>query len=262
MKTFKLDHLNLAEDFLDVTSLSYLHFNTSNPGQFLNHCNSAYVLWKHQWVQTFCDLGVDKKLSSDDFLNRQLCGLFRGHQAIGFILYQHVNLKLNATLDSPYFNNYSDDLKTHQNTCNDQVFIISYMTIDGCWRKTNTNYSISELLISFVVVEFNFSEANRIIGYFRNNRSTNQIFYRHAGTFLSQKSAYNVEVDFAEIHKEKAHLSTKKDHAIVSLKLWEKFNNQKTKETTYGTEIRPQPRKNEQISPKPKKPRLEQQRYL
>jgi hypothetical protein len=246
---------------LDVTQLKYLHFNTSTPGQYINHCNSAYELWKTQWVKTFEELGVDKKLTSDDFLNRQLCGLFKNEEAIGFILYQNVDFNLNASYDTLYFHNYTSDLVRYQKIKKDQAFIISYMTLNPQWRKTATNFSISELLISFVVLEFNFSNAKRIIGYFRNNRSTNQIFYRHAGHFLSRKSAYNVDVDFAEIEIEKSHLSTQKDHAILSLKLWDIFQNtqqtQNKKETTHGTQISHQQQKHEFFSPKSASPGLE-----
>ena len=123
-----------------------------------------------------------------------------------------------------------------------------------------------DIKFSFVVLEFNFSNAQRIIGYFRNNRSTNQIFYRHAGRFLSQKSAYNVDVDFAEIEIEKSHLSTQKDHAILSLKLWEIFNTQNkyknTKETTHGTEISRRQQEYEFFSQKFTRNGLEQQSYL
>jgi hypothetical protein len=220
----------------DVSSLDYLCFETSRPNEYTAECNSAYLLWEKQWRQTFDDLGVEKKLLSDDFQNRILCGLFRNGTAIGFILYQNVNLKLFSACDSLYFSNYSESLKKYQQSTQDQVFIISYMTLNPDWRKTNTNYSISELLISFVVLEFNFSNADRIIGYFRNNRSTNQIFYRHAGKFLSQETAYNVQVDFAEIHKDDSQISDLKDHAVISLKLWQNFhNNQKQKENINGT---------------------------
>jgi hypothetical protein len=262
----KLDSLNFDKTTLDITKLQYLHFNTSNPLQYTDHCNSAYELWKHQWTNTFSELGVDKKLTSDDFLNRKLCGLFDKDRAVGFILYQNVDLKLNANYETLYFHNYTPDLVNHQKIKRDQVFIISYMTLNPQWRKTNTNFSISELLISFVVLEFNFSNAQRIIGYFRNNRSTNQIFYRHAGRFLSQKSAYNVDVDFAEIEIDKSHLSTQKDHAILSLKLWEIFHNnhrtRNTKETTHGTEISRRQQEYEFFSQKFTRNGLEQQSYL
>ncbi len=98
------------------------------------------------------------------------------------ILYQNVDLKLNASYETLYFHNYTPDLVNHQKIKRDQVFIISYMTLNPQWRKTNTNFSISELLISFVVLEFNFSNAQRIIGYFRNNRSTNQILFNFEQT--------------------------------------------------------------------------------
>ncbi len=260
------DFQSIINETNDVTRLHYINFNTNNPGIYLNHCNNTYKLWKSQWQNTFSELGVEKKLFSDDFLNRQVCGVFSNEEPIGFILYNILDLKLSSAVDSFYFHNYTEDLVNYQILKKDKALVISYMTLNPKWRKQNTNYSISELLISFVVLELNFSDAQRVIGYFRNNRSTNEIFYRHAGKFLQKQSAYNVDVDFAEIHLGESHLSTQKDHAVLACKMWTSFKNEKTinpyKENTYGFKNSDQQRKNELISQFFSKPRLEQQEFL
>lgn len=221
---------------LDVTTLEYLNFSTSCPGQYLNECNHAYELWKQQWTDTFAELGVKKTLTSEDFLNRQICGLFKDGKAIGFLLHHELNLNLSSALDSNYFQSYPSSLKDYQKTKNDNVFIVSYMTTNPDWRKSKTNYSISELLLSFAVIEFSFTKSNRILGYFRNNRSINNVFYRHSGRYLCTEIAHNIEVDFGEIYQTEASLSEYKDHAVVSLKLWENFYNKKQMEKNNGTQ--------------------------
>lgn len=252
----------VASTLLDVSQLTYLNFNTSTPGKYLNECNSAYDLWKKIWLYTFSELGIEKKLTSEDFLNRQVCGLFKDGVAIGFLLHQNLNLQLSSALDNNYFQSYSELLKNYQKIKTDQVFIVSSMTIDPEWRKIKTNYSISELLLSFSVLEFNFTDADRILGYFRNNRSINEVFYRHAGHFLCRDMAHNVEVDFGEIYRDESHLSEMRDHAVISLKLWENFYNQTKQEITHGTKKYFTSRKNEYPRQQFSFSKMEQQRFL
>ncbi len=246
------------EPIMDVTNLEYLNFNTSNPGQYFTECNSAYELWKKIWLFTYSELGIQKKLTSEDFLNRQICGLFNNGNAIGFLLHHQLDLKLSSALDSNYFDSYPDQLKQYQITKNDSVFIVSFMTINPDWRKSVTNFSISELLLSFAVLEFNFTKSKRILGYFRNNRSINDVFYRHAGKFLCKDIAHNIEVDFGEIYQHESHLSEFKDHALISLKLWQNFKNKQKKESTHGITQYLAKRTAHTISPKFSFPRLEQ----
>jgi hypothetical protein len=211
----------------DVTKLKYLSFNTSAPGLFQPQCQSAYLLWKQQWQSTFKELGTEKSLTSDDFIDRELCGLFDDEKVIGFILYKFMDLRLLSSLDSLYFKNYPDALLARNKNLNDPIMIMSYMTLDPTWRKSNTNFSISELLIGFIILHQNTSHSQRVIGYFRNNRSTNEIFYRHSGQFLMRHTAYNVDVDYAETDTKKSTLSSRSNHALLTFKLWTEFYNQR-----------------------------------
>lgn len=211
----------------DVTKLKYLSFSTSAPGAYQHHCQSAYLLWKQQWVETFKELGTSKKLTADDFIDRELCGLFDGDKAVGFMLYKCMDLSLSSTLDAVYFANYPSSLITRNRNFNDSVMIMSYMTLDPAWRKANTNFAISELLIGFIVLILNTSRSQRALGYFRNNRSTNEIFYRHSGQFLLRDTAYNVEVDYGETDAKKSTLSSFSSHALLNLNLWNEFYTQR-----------------------------------
>ncbi|MEQ1724161.1 MAG: hypothetical protein ABL930_13390, partial [Pseudobdellovibrio sp.] len=129
------------------------------------------------------------------------------------------------------------------------------------WRKQNTNYSISEILVGFVTLRLKFSNADRMVVCLRNNRKINEIFYRHGGELIQRSSAFNVEVDFSEMYKESAQLSEWKDHAVLTSKLWLNFLNKHRGEKNELTRsIKPQ--RNEPISRPIQKTRLEQQEIL
>ncbi|MFZ3231023.1 MAG: hypothetical protein WA160_12515 [Pseudobdellovibrio sp.] len=217
----------MAHSLKDVFKLSYVTFNTSNPGIYSEHCHSAYQLWKKQWTITFKELGTEKLLTSDDFIDRELCGLFDGHKAIGIVLFKFMDLKYKSTLDTAYFKNYPTSLLERNYDLNDTIMVMSYMTIDPLWRKLYTNFSVSELLFGFLILNLNCSKSARAICYLRNNRSTNEIFYRHSGTFLESTTAYNVAVDFAEADSSTSTLSTFQCHALLNLKLWNNFYQQR-----------------------------------
>lgn len=240
---------------LDVTKLNFLNFNTTNPGLYQAQCESAYSLWKNQWIETFGELDQSRKLTSDDFIDHELCGLFDGEKAIGFMLCKFMDLGRMATFDLLYFKNYPKALIERNKTLKDPIMIMSFMTLEPAWRKSFTNFSISELLIGFMILRLNASTAKRAVGYFRNNRATNEIFYRHEGEFILQDRAYNVDVDYAEARPDVATLSSFSSHALLTLKLWNAFYNQRRKSN--DLERSPTPRQSEQISRRVPEPTLE-----
>ena len=247
----------ITAERLDVTKLIYLNFNTSDPGIHEKACESAYSLWKNQWIETFSDLDKTRHLTSDDFIDHELCGLFDGDKAVGFMLCKFMDLRLKSTFDILYFKNYPKSLIERNKTLQDTIMIMSFMTLNPAWRKSFTNFSISELLIGFMVLRLNVSNSKRAIGYFRNNRSTNEIFYRHSGRFLLQDKAYNVEVDYAETDPQTSTLSSFSSHALLNFKLWNEFYyNQRRK--TYELERGPAPRQSEQTGRRIPEPTLDQ----
>ena len=246
----------ITEKRLDVTRLSYFSFNTSNPGIFQKHCKSAYSLWKNQWIETFSDLDKSRQLTSDDFIDHELCGLFDGEKAIGFMLCKFMDLSLKSTFDVLYFKNYPQPLVQRNGKLQDRILIMSFMTLDPAWRKSYTNFSISELLMGFIILRLNNSTSNRTVGYFRNNRSTNEIFYRHSGQFLLKDKVYNVDVDYGEADPLTSTLSSYSSHALLTLKLWNAFYNQRRK--THELERRLTPGQSKQVSRRISEPTLDQ----
>ena len=182
----------------------------------------CFRLWEKVWAETFLELEVDRKqIKSDDFLHRELGGLFIGNEPVGFMLYSILNLSRRSNFRSSYFNNYPDELFEALVKNGDETMVISYMTIDENWRKSQTDLPISEILMGLAILRFKESRADKLLGYFRNNRGTQNIFYRHGGTpLLRSQRAYNVDVDFAEITHANAQLSSLPQCAGSTLRLW------------------------------------------
>lgn len=224
----------------DISCLEFAYFNTTNPENYEDHCYNAYNLWKTQWTNTFKELNTRTVLYSDDFKNREVCGLFDASVPVGFYVLQFENFNVNFTQDLKYFSNHEGDLLNYHQNKNDKVLITTYLTSNPNWRKKFTNYSMTEVLTSLVMLRLIFSENDRIIGCYRNSHKVNELFYRHGGQFLKNDNAYNADVDFAEVTKDKAHLSPQKDHAILAVKLWKQFlNKQRGEKNEYTRSIEP-----------------------
>ncbi len=208
-----------------VSDLRFLHFSTSQPGVFSDLNERCFELWEKVWIETFAELQVaNKKVTSDDYLSKELGGLFLGDQPIGFLMYHFCDLKKRTHQKMSYFHNYPQSLYDEVIAKGDLSMVITYMTLDHAWRKSQTDLPISEILIGFSVMRFMESEAQRLLGYFRNNRGTQNMFYRHGGQALRlNEQAYNVEVDFAEITRPTARLSTWKDCADMTFMKWNEF---------------------------------------
>jgi hypothetical protein len=245
----------------DISQLDFIHFNTTHPGPYRKHCENSYTLWKKQWTQTFTELNANKELCSDEFINREIGGLFLDSEPIAILFYTLIDFNDISSVDLNYFHSYEAHLIKRHSDFKDTILVASYFTSLPEWRKQNTNYSISEILVGLVTLRLKFSIANRMVVCLRNNRKINEIFYRHGGVLIQRSSAFNVEVDFSEMHKESARLSQWKDHAVLTSKLWLTFLNKhrgEKNELTRG--IKPQ--RNEPISRAVQKTRLEQQEIL
>jgi hypothetical protein len=212
-----------------VVDLDFHLFETSNPGEHHSLNEKCFELWEQVWKDTFTELNVHhKQVSSDDYLSKELGGLFLGDRPIGFLMYHFCDMKRRTHQKMSYFNNYPRPLYENVIATGDQTMIITYMTIDPGWRKSQTDLPVSELLIGFSVMRFMESQSSRLLGYFRNNRGTNDIFYRHGGlALLKGEQAYNVEVDFAQITKTSARLSTRPGCGDMTFQKWIEFKKRK-----------------------------------
>jgi hypothetical protein len=208
-----------------VSDLHFRHFSTSVPGRHGDVNEACFELWEKIWLETFDELQVKhKQVTSDDYLSKELGGLFLGDKPVGFLLYHFCDLGKRTHQKMSYFHNYPEDLYRKVIGQGDQAMVITYMTLDHAWRKSQTNVPISELLIGFAVMRFMESQAKRLLGYFRNNRGTQNMFYRHGGQpLLLGSHAYNVEVDFAEITRSTARLSEWQACADLTFRKWHDF---------------------------------------
>ncbi len=224
--------LHGSEPIRKVESLSFSLLDSKQFTEDKEKLKSSYLFWKNCWSDTFVELGVQKDNFSDDFLNKEIGGLFLGEKPIGFLMYHFIDLQMAAYRDSRYFKNYPPHLVNTLEKLSGTTMIITYMTVDKHWRRKYTSYSIPELLISYAVLRFLESSAERILGYFRNEKGTHNIFYRHGGhPILKGEAAYNVEVDFAVIDRNKARLSTRGGCDQLARKKWKDYKQQKLGET-------------------------------
>ncbi|NUN06204.1 MAG: iron-containing redox enzyme family protein [Bdellovibrio sp.] len=189
----------------------------------------CYDLWQEVWPLTFAELGVNKKMSADEFLDRHIYGLKTSDNKVcGFMLIR--DFQANAlTLQHSYFDNYPQVLKQELGNSYESISVITYMTIASQWRKSNTDLPLSEIIMGLCVLHFLNGSTEKLWGYFRNNRKTQEIFYRHGGIPKAQDHwAYNVQVDVSYITHESAHLSTLQNCKVQTFNFWQQIKKKET----------------------------------
>jgi hypothetical protein len=190
-----------------VYDLDFKIIETRSPApNLVALCEDSFSLWHREWLKTFEDLHVQRALYADDFLDKEIGGLFYGNRPVGLLFYSWFNINRPSHLKHSYFKDYPPGVidsivrRGHEN-----VMVITYMTLDPKWRRQFTDVPVSEMLIGLAAKRFLQSDSTALIGYFRNNKKTNEMFYRHGGIrVLKNAKTYNVDVDYAILTKESA----------------------------------------------------------
>ena len=218
----------------NINDLKFVRLNrlSDDNSENIAMLNSSYLLWKSIWIDTWQELGIDKKVTSDDFLDRECIGLFDGNNAVALMLHREFDLDQRADLDHSYFNAFPESLL--KNIINEKVHkkvsIATYFTVDKEWRRSKvgdastnkTNLPISEVLFGLSVRTFLVTKTTALLGYSRNDRRVNLIRYRHGGQpLLKNHPIHNTTVDFTITTK-----ATAKDSDIPGVSecvqhLWE-----------------------------------------
>ena len=223
-------HTSEKKELKSVTNLRFEHFNTGHPGDKVDLGAASFIFWKSIWQDTFDELGVTKQVWSDDFLHRELVGFFDNNRPVGLVLFRYLDLNRPSHRSVSYFQNHPKDVLDKSFSPCDLTQVSSHITIDKKWTKSQTDYPLSELLISFCLLDFlQNRKAKRMLAYLRNNRGIQNIFYRHGAEALARNvHAYNVDVDFVQITRAKAHLSTLSGCDQLALYFWnQKLNDRK-----------------------------------
>jgi hypothetical protein len=235
----RAENLSEKSDKKSIFSLRFEKFNTGNPGDKVALCESSFLLWKDIWNHAFEELGVNKKVWSDDFLHRDLVGFFDGDRAVGFVLFRYLDFDRATHRMVSYFQNHPEDVLEKSFGPRDLAQISSHITIHPDWTKSKTDYPMSEILISFLALDFmEHPTASRMLAYLRNSRGIQNIFYRHGAKALAQNVfAYNCEVDFVEITKQEVHLSVLPHCDQVATYFWNQLKGEKH-DTQFGIRSR------------------------
>ena len=206
-----------------------LRFDVLDPRAFfpknVSVCEDSFGLWRDQWSQTFVELGLESELPSNDFLDRQVSGLFEGDRPVGLLLYGWYDLRRGSHLKHAYFKGFPqmvlDEVRAQDHS---HVMTISYLTLAAGWRRHVTDVPLSDVLIACSVKMFQQSHASALLGYYRNDRKVNEMVYRHGGRpILADAVAYGVKVDYAVITKDEAHESTVTGVRDAAATLWNRW---------------------------------------
>lgn len=164
----------------------------------------VYKLWSSEWSRTFRELEVTSSLHSDDFVRREIGGLFLDQEPISLTLHDSFDISRPSHLDHSYFKDYPVEvMDEYRRLFRGPVMVASYMTLRWDWRRQHTDVPIAEVIFGLATKRFLESDAEALITYTRNNKQTNDIVYRHGGVpVMKNVTTYNVDVDYVYITRD------------------------------------------------------------
>lgn len=160
--------------------------------------DSAYRLWKNNWLKTFTDLKSEATPKAEDFTRQTIIGaLFQGDEAVGMLLYTHFNLNLEAMREHSYLSSYPAEIISRLRAeGHSEVLSMEYLTLDSRWRKSVVGVPIAEVILGLGAKVARESGLSAAIAVTRVDRRVNEILYSYgAQCLVSNLTKHNVSVD-------------------------------------------------------------------
>ncbi len=154
----------------------------------------AYRLWKLVWKATLLELDGSDELYSDHFTRQDyvLC-LFHGARCVALTCFRRADLGYATHQEDSWFKPWPKEMLDQIGRELRQGLVVSWVTIDPDYRRTQANAYTKDLEISPRLAEaLNFfmrdCEVDIAFGVTRNNRSVNK-FCAYAGSQALQTNA-------------------------------------------------------------------------
>ncbi|MDB2425921.1 hypothetical protein N9W41_00080 [bacterium] len=190
----------------NINELEYYLIDPASSQKPESISDRAYELWSKVWKDTYKKLGADSMcpLYSDEFLQREVSYLEHAGCPVALMLHHCVDLTSKKQQDSSYFKNISKEVIESllaAGAC--QVFIMTYITVNPEWRTPFSGVSMPDLLFSLSMKRFKEMGCQRSIWYVRSDKTFYKKFFKYGAELLGKGDAFNVEVAYCQLEKEK-----------------------------------------------------------
>lgn len=222
MKTIDHQTLSQLHCFLLPAKIEFCHRN------FFSHHERVYDFW-HSIIHTaLCEeknFDVANVLSSEQFLeNDEAVVLFNHDQPIGLFMFRWINtaFKINRHLSALTKRFPSDLLDALNNDKHSHIMLMGHLAVHPDWRKSNTGFNISDMLMYFAVTRFLESKATVLLTTTRNNRRTNELCYRQGGKKAANNGkVFGVDSDIVLFHRDDISPMQDRELQCITQELWQ-----------------------------------------
>ncbi len=218
----------MKQDKFNPELLQFVVLPGANPApQYLDYYNKAYECWLNVWKDAFDELGLPRKLYSDNFTRQtEVDAIFYDGECVGMLFLNWIDCSLAALKNDSYFKLWTDlDFKKLTRD-GDKILICSNTTISHKFRRSVCPISMKDLVFYFSCRRFKESAADGMTGVTRIAKGIHKLSYRFGAVEIRTNVVnYNQDdlVDICAFYKDT--VSEGEDPEIIQLgrKLWSKM---------------------------------------
>lgn len=232
---------------LDLFQMVILPGRDPDPA-FFRHYQEAYKCWYNVWSDAYRELGVDKKLFSDDFTRQtEICTVFYQMECVGMLFLSWFDMASPASSQDSYFKVWTESDLTKLTREGQNILVCSNTTIGKTWRKSNCPISMKDLIVYLTCYQrFKNSAADGLTGVTRRARGVHELTYRYGAIPLRENVAHFDETDRVDVvafYKDTIKEGPYEDVVKLGRRMWEERIEVKRVVTEMPTQLTIVPRK-------------------
>ena len=183
-----------------VSDLSFIECKTGDGSHNDDICERLFKFWYIKWLETYVATNSEEDaeaLSSDDFLNKRVLSLWDKDTPIAMLFLDSFKMNIGLNSCRRYFKKLPRDffhLLREENY--ESIYSINGLIIDQDWRKSQTDLSISEILVTMGYAFAKLERSDVMVCYSRNERKMNKVVEQHNSIKFGTFKRHNRNVDF------------------------------------------------------------------
>ncbi|MCM2353863.1 MAG: hypothetical protein NDI63_09640 [Pseudobdellovibrio sp.] len=195
--------------------------------KYRDYYEKIYKCWNSVWEAAYTEAKYKKRsddLKSDAFTRQDyVAAFFHENECVAFILFRHVDLSLQTTLDDSFFTQWSEIHRKALSKIGHKMVICGNLGIAPTFRHNLLGFSLRDLfggLITEITLQAN---ADATIATPRRDRNMHGAAYRWGAIPIAQDIpwGYGIQIDLIAFCKE--HILQHRNHELQSLsdQLWQ-----------------------------------------
>lgn len=195
--------------------------------KYKDYYEKIYKCWNSVWEAAYTEANYKKRsddLKSDTFTRQDYAAAyFYENECVAFILFRHVDLSLQTTLDDSFFAHWSEIHRKAVSKIGNKIIICGNLGVAPTFRHNSLGFSLRDLFGGLITEVTLQSGADATIATPRRDRNMHGAAYRWGAFPIAQDIpwGYGIQIDLIAFCKEQ--ILQHRNHELQSLsdQLWQ-----------------------------------------